>query len=130
MLVRILYHIPLFLSENTSIPIAFVLLIETKNGSTFNLYLRLKKLEAHESQRVLEPWEQASMERLKLFGHEAHFYLKMLKNHSQTIFLINKLGEDIKQVIRHHNRPYYSILYWVHQFWRHFRKGGKRGNNI
>jgi len=78
--------------------------------------LTLKKLDAYKSAKSSGAWGASSEVKAWIFEHKTHFYWKMLENHIQIIFFTNKLDGSIKHVIRDYNRPYYSILYWVHQF--------------
>jgi len=80
------------------------------------LQCHIKK--AQEAQKLKESWGQgASFEaKARTFWTRGALVQKMLENHSQTIFLTNNLDDSVKQVIRHHDEPCYSILCWVRQF--------------
>ena len=42
-----------------------------------------------------------------------YLYSRMLEDHSETIFLTDKLDDSIKQVNIHHHGPYYRIKYLI-----------------
>ena len=94
--------------------------------------LRLNKLKAHKSAKGHGIWGPGFEAKARAFSTQGAHLLKNAENHSQTIVLTNKLNDSIKQVIRHHNGLYYSTLYGIHQFRRHFRNAReeKEVNNI